>query len=356
MALTINKNGLTITEQDNIDILATAIFATAITGGTISEYVNIESGVLNGDKVPLIGLLSDVGKAAVGCADTAGTQAFSLSNKTWETAVIGDRVQFCITQWGNVQKQLQRSITDNPAKYDITEGNNAESEQVVLMLVTQAIEQAINRLVWFGSTTLVANNLTNAGQLPFMNVIDGLWHRIETEVPAANKINILKNEETTEAAQLNLGASDAYDIFEKMYDAITPQMRITEQSGEELVIYTTRSLYSNYKKYLRDASRANTNIEVRNGAGEESFEGIRIIPIDFWDVSIKTYFDSGTALTNPHRAILTFKSGLVVGTTNENDLNELDVFYDKNSKMNKMDFEFGLGTILPEEGKVIYAI
>jgi len=74
-----------------------------------------------------------------------------------------------------------------------------------------------------------------------------------------------------------------------------------------------------------------------------SYDGYPMFPIDLLDIIIKAYYNNGTKLVNPHRAIFTNPGILAVGVDDENSFSEIDTWYDKTTRnvyslaMGKMD-------------------
>ena len=61
-----------------------------------------------------------------------------------------------------------------------------------------------------------------------------------------------------------------------------------------------------------------------------------------WDRFIKDHQNDGSKYYLPHRAILTTKSNIPIGTLNAEDLAKLDVFYDRVNKQNIIDAAYTL--------------
>ena len=85
------------------------------------------------------------------------------------------------------------------------------------------------------------------------------------------------------------------------------------------------------------------------------FDGIPVQVRHDWDEFIKANEKDGTAYNLPHRAILTTPENIPIGTTSEEDLQELDSFYDKKSKTNNVDIAFDLDTKVLEDYMAVTA-
>ena len=70
------------------------------------------------------------------------------------------------------------------------------------------------------------------------------------------------------------------------------------------------------------------------------YDGVPVRKFTFWDRTINSYLNNGTKWYQPHRIIYTTKANLNIGVENEQALNELDVFYDKKTKLTITDAQF----------------
>jgi hypothetical protein len=84
--------------------------------------------------------------------------------------------------------------------------------------------------------------------------------------------------------------------------------------------------------------------------------GIPVVKVEFWDRMIQSFYNNGTKLFLPHRAILAVPSNIQVGTEETANLGQYDIFYDKKTKTTNVDFQFNLDAkvIVDHEIQVAY--
>ena len=68
---------------------------------------------------------------------------------------------------------------------------------------------------------------------------------------------------------------------------------------------------------------------VQNGKSTLSYDGIPVIPIDFWDRTIRADFDNGAAWYQPHRVLLTIKDNIPVGVESIDATKAMEVWYER---------------------------
>ena len=74
-----------------------------------------------------------------------------------------------------------------------------------------------------------------------------------------------------------------------------------------------------------------------------------------WDEMIQSYQDLRDTYFKPHRAVLTSKSVLAVGTGSSQLFGSVDVFYDKPSRKNYIELKDKIDAKLANPAHLIYA-
>lgn len=352
MASVIDVSALTINAEEERDIAA-AIFEIAITGGGIAESHEIETGISYRQQIVFVGLIGLVGKAITGCSFPAHDNSLALTQKFWDPVQVGGRLSHCARDLNNLQKLFRRATNVNPDFYD-------KIDSPELGLVTAAIEtallQMLHRLIWFGdkNAALVANSgvITAGTDLGFFTPIDGLFKQLFNDITtsADNYVAIAENQNASYAAQALTGTDRGMAILRAMYNARSKQMRQAMSQGLVPVFYVTADIYDDYANTLEDKSFNFTNNEARDGVNNQRYRGIEIVVRNDWDIIIQTYQDNGTKYNLPHRALLTFRSNIPVGTLATSDLETVSSFYDRKDLTNYMDFAMYLDTkhLVPE--------
>lgn len=342
----LDLTALTTNEQEAQDI-SEAIFERAITGGTLSERHDIVSGIHYDTQIPFIGNLGLIGKTQTNCDRTVNPASIPMSEKFWRPKLIGDRLKHCATDIPQLVKLFKKAQRINPDFYDRI---NSEEMGLIVAKVEQALTSMGNRLVWFGDTT--ASNVAGGGNIKdgvsvdYFTSIDGLFKQIFTEVPttADNYVAIAKNAEATYATQATLDDDFAINLFRSMHNKIDSRFFQAIEEGAQPELQITRQIGQNWSDFLEDKSLGFSLSQAEDGSNKMSYRGIPIVVRHDWDSNIKSFEDNGTKYNLPHRAILTVKENIPVGTVNESDLNSLETWYEKKDKANYIDFDLKLDT------------
>jgi hypothetical protein len=139
-----------------------------------------------------------------------------------------------------------------------------------------------------------------------------------------------------------------------MYLAADSRLSGTERSN--LVYITTKSLADQYWLERTGASGIEMAYQrTESGMDKLMFNGIDVIPFNFLDRIIRTYFKETGAYVYPHRAILTTKDNLMIGTASVGSLGELDGFHDKKAKDYNVDWGAAFDAKIGLDYKIVAA-
>lgn len=333
MAL-INADALTLNARE-AETMSEVIFKRVYNESDLAEYHEIETGIDVKTQIAFAGRLGLLGKKASGCTPNEAN-GFELTQKFWTPVLEDFRLRHCQGDMPALLKLFRKSQRINPDFFDAV---GTDEFGVIISAVETSMLENMHRKVWFNDTDakLIANGgVFKAGtDLGYFNSFDGLFKQIFAEVPtgAANNVAIAKNGGASYAAQA-LAEDEALGLFEKMVTAADERL----VAADDAFILVTRSLADNYRATLRNKNLGSGFLEVvEEGRPKLYFDGIEVKVRYDWDRYIKTYQDNGTKWHLPHRAVLTTKSNIPVGTLSEDDLTKLDVFYDKTLKTNIMD-------------------
>ncbi|MFL9845457.1 hypothetical protein [Flavobacterium rhizosphaerae] len=317
------------------ETVSEVIFERVFNDSDIAEYHEVETGIDVKTQIAFADRLGLLGKETSGCTpNVAG--GFTLTQKYWTPVMEDFRLQHCQADMHALLKVFRKSQRINPDFFDMV---GTQELGVIISSVESSLIENIHRKVWFNDTAAatVENDgvFTNGTDLGYFNSFDGLFKQIFEEVPtsASNYVAITANAGATYAAQA-LEDDAALAIFEQM--VTTADERLV--SADDVFILASRSLADNYRATLRNKNLGSGFLEVvEEGRPKLYFDGIEVKVRYDWDRYIKDYQNNGTSWHLPHRAVLTTKSNIPVGTLSEDDLTKLDVFYDKVSKTNIMD-------------------
>ena len=198
-------------------------------------------------------------------------------------------------------------------------------------------------------------NLTTGVDKDYFNILHGLFKQLRDIVAldANVKATIAANSQTSKADQLAyLTPELAYTLLSDMWYKADIKLR---QRKNECRFYVTQSIADKYEQYLVGKGIESTYSNLVDGVPALKFNGVPVIPMPMWDANIQSYFDLGDTYDAPHRALLTLKSVIAVGTPSAKAFDEVDVWYDKTSRKNYILCKDKLDAKILSDKMLIYA-
>ena len=196
----------------------------------------------------------------------------------------------------------------------------------------------------------------------YFDIIDGLFKQLRGLVAEDNTrgVTITANSKTSKADQMGEMTPDsAYSLLSTMwYKAPIKlrQMKADTNVENRPKFLVTQSIADAYEQYLIGKGIDRTYVNLVEGVQVLSFLGVPVVPMAIWDEMIQAYNDLGDTYFKPHRALLTTKSVLAVGTPNgEREFGEFDIWYDKTSRKNYILLKDKLDAKIANPDHFIYA-
>jgi hypothetical protein len=285
-----------------------------------------------------------------------------LTQKYWEPANVGDTLVHCNTDVNALFKAYYGKITKYAEKFDIT---GSELEQFLVVMLTETAMKAVWRIVWLGDKNVpeagaAASGLKVAGNAVFYNHIDGIWAQIFDGVTAGDidrttvKVSALNGQATT-ALQTTLAAGDSVAVFEDMWAKADSRLR--GDSAAQLLV--SRELFENYRQYLQGKGENFDISYTMDGMPSLKWNGLQVINMEnVWDLRLRADFVNNTtdnAYWLPNRAVLTVPGNIPVGTLNESDMSEMDVWYEKKERQMYTAYGFTLDAKVLEPYMIVAA-
>ena len=314
----------------------------------LKTFFSVIPNIKAGKKIGIVGRMTEIGRTKGACDVTETDIEIPTIEKTWNPCSWGDRIPLCAADledqfivWG-LNKGIRRP--------DLTDTDYADfiSEQVA-----DGMLESLYRLVFFGDTDAEtvdaspAGDLTSGTDKELFTCTDGIWKQVFAIVAADSnrKVAISRNAEATYADQ----AFDDTDITNKVATKIFRQLiqnsTLKARANKNRFIICTQTLADQYSNELESATGVPPSWElIQNGIMKMTRMGVTIIAIPKWDDIIRTYFDNGTKYNLPHRALMIDKENMALGTEDEGSLSDMEMFYDKKSKKNYVDFLSKLDT------------
>ncbi|OJV40833.1 MAG: hypothetical protein BGO29_14795 [Bacteroidales bacterium 36-12] len=185
------------------------------------------------------------------------------------------------------------------------------------------------------TTVYSGGDITPGAAVKYFNIINGFFKQMEIQITgnAEQHVAIAENAGATYVAQ-RLTPANVRDVYLPglIYDA-----NMILRGMDNGVILCTQSFYDGYSKSLKGISLSELYVNLTEGIKVLTYDGIPLVPMKIWDKIIKTYYNNGARLLNPHRAVYVTKDILAVGVDSESSFGDLDIWYNKDSRKVKME-------------------
>ena len=349
MASLIDLSSLTLNPQEALEV-SEAVFEKVYAKPTLEESHIVATGIQMQTQIPFYGLIGLVGKKSLGsCNVNAETKTIDTSQKYWTPQLINFRLTHCQEDIDQLFKMWKRAQSALATWEDMEDGQR----EFMADRIMDATLESILRITSLGDTTednvAAGGNITDGVSALYFTMIDGLWPQLFTEVAAGDtpRYTINENAGVNYAAQDNLAADRALLAMRSLYNNIDTRAR---QAGG-LVYQMTDSLFKNWQDYMEDKSLAFTLQRTEEGKGTTkwTYRGIPIVVRYDWDRNIRAYFDTTVKYYNPHRMLLTPINNIPIGTSDESNFQELDMFYDRTDKKHYSDVAYYIDCKLLED-------
>lgn len=331
---------------DELKDISRIIVEKTFENSLISELHDIETGIKYDTQIVFAGKKGLMGKTITGCTmPTAG--GITLTEKKWSPTNIGFRIIHCHADAGAQDKLMQQWTRTNPDFFNVVEGSQSKIGAFLTGVVLEAMPEDILVKAWFGdkvaATYANSGNISNGFDVALINSINGIWKQIFTEIPTPT-VAIAKNAQASYVAQ-ELATGDGYAILKNLHNKA--DSRLVSMPNAQFLV--TRSVYNQYLNDVEDKQfNAGFTQTVENGISILRYRGIKVQMVEIWDRYTKLLHDNGTKLYRPHRAILTVKENIPIGTQDVESLSKLDAWYNRDENSNKIDAIYNLDAKLLE--------
>jgi len=351
MAKGIDESALTLNAKENPDF-AKFVIEQVFEQLALSAIHRVWTGITMKEQIVFASLFGKVGIKDTTCARPTSGAKSVLTEKFWEPEKVGDTLILCNSEVSALFKAYFDKISRFEELYDIT---GSDEEKFILAMFVDAISKAVLRYVWFGDKDVVqasaaVTGLLLAADVKFYDSVNGIFKKIFAGVTATDikRYTIAENAEITKAAQLALADNRALAIFEGIWEIADPRLRA--RTDKRFLV--THAIFENYRKSMQ-AKGENFNIDyTMDGFPSLKWNGVDIIDMEtIWDLDLQTDFVDNTtnnAYYLPNRVVLTVADNIPVGTLNEGDMDELEAWYNKDERLNKMAYGHTLDALYLE--------
>lgn len=348
-----------------VNSLRELIFLALADVESLGNIVNFMPNQDHGKKLGFIGEFGLLGKASQGCDPEYGNDLAATSEKTWDIKEWEIAEAICYT---DLQATLARTALKS--KTSVADLTGTEYVDNILMpLLERAVKKLVLRFAFFGdknASTYDADDNTDGTLKPgvdagYFTLIDGFFARIFAGVAAGSiaRVTVAANAATTAAAQKAaiLTAGAASGVLDELILNASPVLR---QQGAAQRIYVSQALAD---AVSLDLKKNNKGSDLQwealfDGITKSTYNGVEVIALPFWDEIIGSYLQNNTntgALDKPYRAIMTIKDNLLVGSESENELADIQVFFDQKSQKNHILAKDTIGTLIGQDDLMVVA-
>lgn len=331
------------------------VFKEVLQADRIGSLLDIHRNVYNGDKLDLIGEFGLLGLKGTGCSPEYGNDAIATEEKTWD-----------IEAWQIAEALCYADVESTLVKYTLESGTNIADmtandylDEVVVPRLELALMKMYIRIAFFGDTD--ADTTANGGILKvgvnknYFTLIDGIFKQLYAGVTAGDtpRVTISANAELTKSAQINNINSQAVDVLNDMIANAKPALR----QASDQIIYVTQSFATGLEAQLL-SSYYGSELQWQSlygGIRETTYRGITIRVVPMFDEIIQSYEGTATAYNLPHRAIYTTKRNLALGVTGRDEFADLDIFFDRTTRLNHIYATDKIGAMVIDETMAVIA-
>lgn len=319
--------------DEEIRAVKELVFDEVIEAPEVALLHTIYPGIVYDKEIGFIGKGGLVGVAGQGCDPVAqgwniGTRVVKWEPKAWEILL-----EQCATDL-----EATAAIYSLKTGVDYYDFTSSDYINIVVEVLAQSVKEFVIRLVWFSDTT--AKNVAQGGQIKdgvdmkYFTILNGFFKQMEVQITANTKqrVAIAENAGAGYAAQ-ELPADKAQTYLKSLVFGADMVLR----SNANGVIYCTQSFYDAYVQSLQGKNLESMFVNLTDGVKAVTYNGVPLLPIPIWDVIIRSYYDNGTKLVNPHRAIYTTKDILAVGVDSESSFGDMEIWYNRDTRKVKIE-------------------
>lgn len=327
----------------------------------ISAIHQMWGGIIYDKEVGFIMEGGLVGKAGQGCDPEPQDWSIPTRKVVWEPK-----------EWEIFLKECAEDLKNTAAIYSMRTGTEIDNltdtdfMNIVVEVLIGAVYKMLYRIIWLNDVNAEeasdGGTYTDGLDLDYFNIIDGLFNQLRVLVTADSKrgVSIAANAQATYAAQMSgMTPQDAYDLLSTMWYQAPIKLRAMKadiNADNRPKFLVTQSIADAYEQYLIGMNLPQTFINLTEGVQVLSFLGVPVVPMPIWDEMIQAFQDLGSSWYNPHRALLTSKSVLAVGSPTRGKLfGEFDIWYDKTKRGNYILLKDKIDAKIANPDHFIYA-
>lgn len=326
----------TLSAEDKLT-LSNAIFVNSFLTSDITERHAVITGVNTGDVVPILDESVDYASfpfmSQTECTQNACDLNITFSGKKWTLGLIGCRYDICMKEF---TPDFRKFFNEN-----LQVLNNLDLESQLIMYLQNKIIRNFNgakyRVAYFADTSI-----TTGPNAPLLGEFDGFFTQAEAGAGLQLEFN-----------QVNPTGADIYSVLEEAYAYFME----SDWSDKEGVVWKmTRKMASLWVRFINGVKdRSEYNCECFSADGLTAMRTYTLngnLTILGIPVEVERDLDGVIAqldLDRPYRALLSYRNNMPIGTQLTENLNEFDIWYNKDTKKVVIEAEALIGSSLPTD-------
>ena len=323
----------TLSAEDKL-LLSNAIFTNSFLTSDITERHAVITGVNTGDVVPILDESIDYASfpfmSQTECTQNACDLNIVFSGKKWNLGLLGCRYDICMKEF---TPDFRRFFNEN-----LQVLNNLDIQSQLISYFQDKVIKNFNgakyRVTYFGDTSI-----TTGANAPLLGDFDGFFTQAEAGAGLQLEFN-----------QINPTGADIYAVLEQAY---AYYMESNWSDKEGVVWKMTKKMASLWVRFLNGLTdKSQYNCECFSPDGLTAMRTYTLkgnlfilgIPVE-----VENDLDGVIAqlnLTRPYRALLSYRNNMPIATQLSENLNEFDIWYNKDTKKVVIEAEALIGCSL----------
>lgn len=316
--------------------IANAIFINSFLHPDITEKHAVVTGVQTGDVVPIIDDAVDYKSfpflSQTSCATNLCDLNITFSGKKWTLGLISCRYEICMKEF---TPDFRTFFNEN-----LQVLHDVDLNSQLLQYLTGKVEKNFNgakyRVAYFAEEGFVGADAA------YFNGFDGFF--TQAEAGAGTKI---------ELNQTNPTADEIYAAFTEAYNVYSESDWVSKEGVKWKMTRKLAALWVRFLNGMTDKSQYNCECFSADG-----LTAMRTFSIDgnltIFGIPVDVERDLDGVITqfgfdNPYRALLTYRTNMPIATQKDENLNEFDIWYNKDTKKVIIEAEALIGSSLPTD-------
>ena len=299
----------------------------------LSEFAQIYPGIRSGEYLNLVTPLTRVLQKGTGVCTPTFSGSGSITDRRIVTGLFEIAQQWCKKEFQATANILGDSdlVGDGLSGYEL--GGKLRS-----VWMDEILEQARQDL-W--KVLLFGNDSLGSGSTNLFSTIDGVWTKFFDGFGSYCIKPILNSLPNGHTSVLN--ADDAINTLRQVYER--SPILLKQIPASQKVFWVTGSVWDNlYASY--ESKQYGTELQFKylvDGVAQLTYRGTPVRPLWIADYTLENDTDNPYYDILRHFIIYTVPNNHIIGVENTSDLNNVEMWYDRQDRVTKAEGEMRMG-------------